>query len=88
MNQRKSDALNAGMDGDIKLEFHGAKVIPLSGNGVSPILIRRRPDAADSPPFSNRPGRHGGRPLPVPVRKISVIYDRNPFKKERDTGYR
>ena len=69
MNQRKSDALNVDLDGCIKLEFHGAKVIPLSGNGVSPMLIRHRPDAVDSPPFSNRPGRHGGRLLPVPARK-------------------
>ena len=31
MNHLKGEALNVGFDGGIKLEFHGAKVIPLCG---------------------------------------------------------
>ena len=32
MNHLKGEALNVGFDGSIKLDFHGAKVIPLSPN--------------------------------------------------------
>ncbi|MFC1556510.1 hypothetical protein ACFL4Q_03335 [candidate division KSB1 bacterium] len=33
MTHLKGEALNVDFDGGIKLEFHGAEVIPLSGNG-------------------------------------------------------
>ena len=33
----KDEALNVGFDGGIKLEFHGAKVIPLSGTGYEDV---------------------------------------------------
>ena len=41
MNHLKGEALNVGFDGGIKLEFNGAKVIPLGGNGGLHFLNKR-----------------------------------------------